>query len=222
MEQLYCRFCGRKCKNANSLRNHERLCKSSPGRDILPPKTDAWYAAMARPGSHSNQYIKARKLGLPKPVMSEATRAALASTSKRIMPEEEKQRRSAAMKKVYAGRCIWATQLEKRKSYAEAYFDAIFPDAKQNYHVLRYFLDLAWPDSSCYIEIDGSQHYTDPGVIAHDIERTKLLAENGWTLVARVNWAQYKKLSREAQEDYVLNLKSLVDTHTRERIPSFL
>lgn len=27
-----CKFCGKVCKNANSLRNHERLCKENPKR----------------------------------------------------------------------------------------------------------------------------------------------------------------------------------------------
>lgn len=27
-----CKFCGKECKNENSLRNHERLCKSNPNR----------------------------------------------------------------------------------------------------------------------------------------------------------------------------------------------
>lgn len=27
-----CKYCGRECKNPNSLRNHERLCKSNPNR----------------------------------------------------------------------------------------------------------------------------------------------------------------------------------------------
>lgn len=31
MEESYiCKFCGKACKNANSLRNHERLCKLNP------------------------------------------------------------------------------------------------------------------------------------------------------------------------------------------------
>lgn len=33
MEENYiCKFCGKVCKNANSLRNHERLCKENPER----------------------------------------------------------------------------------------------------------------------------------------------------------------------------------------------
>lgn len=31
---MECKFCNKECKNDNSLRNHERLCKSNPDRDI--------------------------------------------------------------------------------------------------------------------------------------------------------------------------------------------
>ena len=29
-----CKYCGKECKNDNSLRNHERLCKSNPNRQL--------------------------------------------------------------------------------------------------------------------------------------------------------------------------------------------
>lgn len=32
---LICKYCGKECKNDNSLRNHERLCHSNPNRQIL-------------------------------------------------------------------------------------------------------------------------------------------------------------------------------------------
>lgn len=31
---LHCSYCGKICKNANSLRNHERLCKENPNRKL--------------------------------------------------------------------------------------------------------------------------------------------------------------------------------------------
>lgn len=34
-EPGYCRFCNRHCHNQNSLRNHERVCKLNPDRQIL-------------------------------------------------------------------------------------------------------------------------------------------------------------------------------------------
>ncbi len=61
-----CRYCKRFCKNANSLRNHERLCSLNENRQVLPAKTDRYYEALkTRKGS--NQYLKAAELGLPKP-----------------------------------------------------------------------------------------------------------------------------------------------------------
>lgn len=32
METYVCKYCGKVCKNDNSLRNHERLCKNNPNR----------------------------------------------------------------------------------------------------------------------------------------------------------------------------------------------
>ena len=29
-----CQFCGKECKNPNSLRNHERLCKANPNHQV--------------------------------------------------------------------------------------------------------------------------------------------------------------------------------------------
>lgn len=31
---MQCKFCNKECKSLNSLRNHERLCKLNPNRDI--------------------------------------------------------------------------------------------------------------------------------------------------------------------------------------------
>lgn len=29
---MNCKFCNKECKNSNSLKNHERLCKLNPSR----------------------------------------------------------------------------------------------------------------------------------------------------------------------------------------------
>ena len=50
--EYVCRYCGRICKNNNSLRNHERLCKKNPNRQIsygnkgnMPNHTKAYYTS---------------------------------------------------------------------------------------------------------------------------------------------------------------------------------
>ena len=76
-----CRFCGRECKNANSLRNHERLCKENPNKQEmywLEYGGFSKYNEKIKNGEvkrkPSNQYIKSEELGLPKPIISDETR----------------------------------------------------------------------------------------------------------------------------------------------------
>ena len=56
---MICQYCGKECKNSNSLKNHERLCKLNPNRQI-----SGWtihnYNKNAK---HSNQFIKANEEG---------------------------------------------------------------------------------------------------------------------------------------------------------------
>ena len=125
--------------------------------------------------------------------------------------DEVKQRISQKMKEIYKGKSIWATQIEKRKSYAEQYFDKCFPEAQKNYHVNRFFLDYAWPEKKCYIEVDGEQHYTEKGLI-HDKERTSVLREEGWVLVSRIRWSKFQKLSFKEREDFIENIKKSIDS----------
>jgi hypothetical protein len=48
MNEFICKYCGKECKNSNSLRNHERFCKSNPDRQESPfvkynkTKGDVW------------------------------------------------------------------------------------------------------------------------------------------------------------------------------------
>lgn len=185
----YCN-CGQVFKSRRKLQAHHKECSlflSSKGH---------------------NQFTKARELGLPKPEVSIETREKLRKVaSSRKHTEEAKKKISESMKKVYQGRSIWTTQVEKRKSYAEQYFDNLFPTLKQNYNVDRYFLDLADPIKKLYIEVDGEQHYNDNKVIEHDKIRTEWLSELGWTCVKRIRWSTYKKLSYEEKEIIINEIK---------------
>ena len=60
MEQKYiCKYCGKECKNANSLRNHERLCKLNPDHQITLFSDKEWQQSRV----HSNQFIRAEQNG---------------------------------------------------------------------------------------------------------------------------------------------------------------
>lgn len=205
MEELKCIFCGKECKNCNSKRNHERLCKLNPDRDFISPKTENYYSALAK-RKNSNQFIKAKENGLPLPKNGMSGRSG--SFLGKHHSEETKKHISESMKEIYKGCSIWRTQIEKRKSYAEMYFDKLFPNLKQNYHVLTYYLDLANPDRKLYIEVDGEQHYTDIKVIEHDKKRTEELLNEGWVCVKRIRWSEFKKLSKEDKKSFIQDLKN--------------
>jgi len=204
-----CKFCGSERKNANSLRNHERLCKENPNRQKIEEyaHTEKWLAA-CKGHKGTNQFVKAKELGLPIP--ESKCKGKPGPWRGRKHTEESKHKISESMKKVYENKSIWSTQIEKRKSFAEQYFDTCFPELKQNYHVDRYFLDLANPDLKLYIEIDGEQHYNDPKVIEHDKVRTARLEELGWKCLKRIRWSEYKKLSKEEQEFLISELKKQI------------
>jgi hypothetical protein len=104
-EDLKCTFCGKEWKNKNSFIQHERLCKHNPNRQTiqLKPKTDAYYDAMRKlkeSGRASNQYLKARELGLPDPEISEETRKKISENSKKqVWSKESKKKLSESMLK---------------------------------------------------------------------------------------------------------------------------
>ena len=156
-----CRFCGQEKKNENSLRNHERLCKENPNRQRIEEYThnENWEKA-CKGHKGANQFTKARELGLPVP--EGTTKGKVGFWKGKKHTEEQKRKISETQKKNFkesGAKSIWHTQLENRKSFAEQYFDTCFPNLKQNYHVDRFFLDLANPEKKLYIEVDGEQHY---------------------------------------------------------------
>jgi very-short-patch-repair endonuclease len=208
-----CRFCGQERKNGNSLRNHERLCKENPSRQRIEEYThnENWRKA-CEGHKGTNQFVKAKELGLPVPESKCKGKPNLSWLGKKHT-EEQKRKISETQKRNFresGAKSIWHTQLENRKSFAEQYFDTCFPNLKQNYHVDRYFLDLANPEKKLYIEVDGEQHYNDPKVVEHDKARTARLEELGWKCLKRIRWSEYKRLSKEEQESLITELQKQI------------
>lgn len=103
---MFCKFCNKECKNANSKRNHERLCKMNPNRQELKSPGFTEYNKSVKNGDikATNQYIKAKQLGLPKPIISDETRKTKSVKSKeaakKYWNEETRLSRSEIMKQV--------------------------------------------------------------------------------------------------------------------------
>ena len=82
---MFCQFCNRKGKSNNSNTQHEIRCKENPNRIIVIPS----YGMTGKKGR--NQFLKAKDLGLPAPVVSEETRRKLSEIGKKHIWTEEKR-----------------------------------------------------------------------------------------------------------------------------------
>jgi len=97
---MECRYCEKICKNDNSLRNHERLCKLNPSRQILKSNFIEYNKKKQELGmSGTNQFIKAKKEGRVV-VVSEETRKKLGKINKgKQLTESHKNKLKIAMRK---------------------------------------------------------------------------------------------------------------------------
>lgn len=106
--------------------------------------------------------------------------------------EEQKRKISESMKKAHSegrahniGECRWNNE----PSYPERWFMNVLKnefglekdkDYKMELPFHKFSLDFAWPDKKICIEIDGEQHERFQEQKDRDIEKDKLLKEEGW------------------------------------------
>lgn len=109
-DDLKCRFCGKECKNKNSFSTHERQCPDNPNRKYIN-------GMIGKKGS--NNYTKAKQLGLPKPEISQETRIKLSNAILARTPEFNAEMGRLVSKtvneKVANGE--WHTSLAKHMHY---------------------------------------------------------------------------------------------------------
>lgn len=210
MAILYCIHCGRECKNENSKRNHERLCKLNHSRDIksleaMKRNRDSWNASGHSAWNKGKTKSSDPRIAKCAEAFSKSQTGENNFFYGKRHSAETKKKISETQKMNYRGKSCFATAREHRESYAEQYFDTIFANAKKNYHVDRFFLDYAWPETKTYIEVDGEQHYTEEG-LKRDAERTSILESVGWKCIKRIRWSDYQKLSFTEKEEFLKSL----------------
>jgi len=115
-----CKFCSSIRKNANSLRNHERLCKNNPEKQLTYFATHQKEIKI-----RSNQFIKAEQLGLNKPIVSDDTKNKIREANSKRSYEWNKlngAKISATIKEKVKNR-TWHTSLAKHMHYSYNGFD---------------------------------------------------------------------------------------------------
>ena len=100
-KSMECTHCSRLCKNHNSLRNHERLCKHNPERQIIKSNLIRYNEVRKELGVRGiNQHTKAKQEGRETSVSKETRQKISKARKGRRYTEEERRRRSEIMQRV--------------------------------------------------------------------------------------------------------------------------
>ena len=120
MVELKCKFCGKPCKNPNSLRNHERLCPKNPDRHYV---------------SHTLGHTAWNK-GLTKDT-DERVKNSAKTLSENI---------KLGITKQYDHKSIWTEELRKKKSEEKKKFYAEHPEAHPNRKLANNHIKMSYPE----------------------------------------------------------------------------
>jgi very-short-patch-repair endonuclease len=217
MTLFICKHCLKEKKNKNSLINHERLCSKNANRQKTFFETNKEEVKTSKKNSeYNNQFTKADKLGLPKPVVSIETRKKISEKSKaRKMSDDVKMKISKSMKIAHAENRAWnigKSRWNNQPSWPEKWFMIVisneFEDKKyiREHPFHRFSLDFVWLHKKKVIEIDGDQHDRFQEQKNRDIEKDKLLLKEGFSIL-RIRW---KDICINTK-DSILKMKYYID-----------
>ena len=166
----YCQYCNKECKSLNSLNQHEKRCKENPN------KVDSPFIEYNKNRDPINQYIKAEKLGLPKPKVSKETIEKIRKTwlGRKHKKESIKKIQNSVINKIINN--TWHNNYGIKIYYNNECFDSSWEiffvkylDSKNiqwkrpkkffNYNwnnsIHKYYPDIYLPEYDLYIEIKG-------------------------------------------------------------------
>ncbi len=171
---MECKYCGKECKNKNSLVQHEIRCKDNPNKiqsNFTKYNEDVRSGLMKK--ENSNQFTKAENLGIQKPIVSEETRDKLRYWKGKRFPECGKEKirntvnghiKNDKWHTRYRNRCVYngvkfdsSWEVEFVKYLDNLNIEWIRPNEPFEYiweeSVHNYYPDLYLPQHKLYIEI---------------------------------------------------------------------
>ena len=200
MELKYiCNFCNKEYDSIYAQRTHQRFCKLNPNHVISPlikhnnERGGVWNKGLTK---DTDERLKQKGEKLSQRYKNGELKA---SQTGKPVSDEIRKKISESMKKAQKeGRAynIGQSRWNNEHSMPEKWLIAILKnnfnqieniDYKTEMPFYRYALDFAWPEKRLCIEIDGKQHLYDEKQIARDIEKDRLLKEDGWKEL-RLKW----------------------------------
>lgn len=228
MEQFICRYCGKVCKNKNSLAQHEVRCKENPNRIKIKIKSNfIEYNKLVKSGERkaSNQFIKAKEMGLPQPEITKETRKKLGNGWKgKTLPNWMKEKISNGMqiavrkypdsysssnvngrvkKVIYKDITLdsqwevdFAVWLDEKGVIWERPNKGFEYDYKDKKHI--YYPDFYLPDYNVYVEVKGYKRDKDE-YKWKVIDNLIIILQDDIKLIRNNEFDLYKKLGELAQ-----------------------
>jgi len=143
-----CKFCNKINKNANSNRNHQRLCKVNPNKQLTFIEKNPYLFKAENPNHiNSNHFIKAKKLGLPKPIVSQETRNKL-SIIRRSRSDEYNKKIGAKVSETVSQKMLegtWHTYADGKFSKKYIYKGILFDSSwEMKYAMWLDSMDIEW------------------------------------------------------------------------------
>lgn len=213
-----CKYCKKECKNSNSLRNHERLCKYNPNRQesqfvkFNKLKTDGiinvWNKGLTK---FNDERVNKQSNTLKNKYES----GELISPNKGRKHTDEEKRNLSIKKRKYLlknpDKVPYLLNHSSKISYPEQYFIDLFLseniDLKYHKQVGIYQLDFYNDDLMVYVEIDGEQHYQEKSQEKDKI-RDKFFENLGWKGM-RIRWSEF--IQSENKDIYINKIKDLLN-----------
>lgn len=230
-DDLFCKFCGKECKNKNSLVQHEIRCKENPGRkltayELYPEKyigkfikTDtSWNKGLTK---ETDERVKQSGLNLHNNILSGKTKVYghkhSEETKKKISYKRTLYLKNNPDKHPWKNDSKFKSKpCEDLKEYLSSvgFIENIdwIAEAKVVEH-RNFSIDICFPSIKLCLEVNGNQHYKPATLELKDyyLEREKIIKECGWKIIQIHYLNVYNNQYLLRLVDYIKNLSNTED-----------
>jgi len=199
----YCKLCGKKCKNENSLKNHEIRCPKNSKR--ASKNCGGRKKGKTYKQKNSNYILKCRENKIVPDITPYKSWQGKKHTN------EQKNKISESMKIAHAeGRAYHWKRRVSEPSRPEKFLIEVLKnefqmkenkDYEREVYYHGFFLDFVWKEKKLVIEMDGEQHQTSQVQIERDKRKDALLKAEGFKEL-RIPW----KDCFNNPKDYILKI----------------